>query len=36
MDLLAEQKQFLERVVTSDSEALNLFICVNAIQGENI
>ena len=26
MVLLAEQKQFLERVVTSDSKALNLFI----------
>ena len=27
--LLAEQKQFLERVIISFSKVLNLFICVN-------
>ena len=33
--LLAEQKSFLECVITSFSKVLNLFVCVNAIQGED-
>ena len=35
MDLLAEQKQFLECVIISFSKVLNLFVCVNAIQRED-